>query len=254
MNYLLQANKWSLFLTQYGSLILTICVLTILGLPENYGWLILIGYLLLSWIGISAFYHRKISHGSFNTSKLIFYPGMLLGVLAGRGDPIGWALEHRRHHLYADTELDPHSGRHYSFKEISNPILMKYGDKINLYMVRDLLKDPFIKFINKYYNLILITMLGLCFILPILFYIWLIPMALTHIALNIFVYSSHRHGYTNYDLKDNSRNNWFISILFGGEGWENNHHYDEKNSMFKRNWYEFDPVGNFISLIRTKNV
>jgi stearoyl-CoA desaturase (delta-9 desaturase) len=79
-------------------------------------------------------------------------------------------------------------------------------------------------------------------------------MVLTHIALNIFVYASHRYGYKNYDLKDNSCNNWFISLLFGGEGWENNHHYDERNYSFKKHWYELDPVGIFISYIRLRNV
>src|SRR5690606_16037307 len=35
---------------------------------------------------------------------------------------------------------------------------------------------------------------------------------------------AHVIGYRSYNTEDDSRNNWFLSLLTLGEGWHNNHH------------------------------
>ncbi len=52
---------------------------------------------------------------------------------------------------------------------------------------------------------------------------------------------SHLFGYQNYTTGDDSRNNWFVSLLTGGEGWHNNHHADPASASVQHRWWELDP-------------
>jgi fatty-acid desaturase len=250
LNHLLQASKYSIALTQVLSVGIMVNVLLTYPITIEHLIMMILGYICLAWIGISMFNHRYLSHASFTTHKVFRYIGITLGALAGRGDPLAWSYVHRLHHMYADTIKDPHSSNHYTFMQIANPLAMNYADKIDFKIIRDLLRDKYLVFLSKYYNIMIFGMFMLCLFVPVMTYIWLIPMALTHIALILFVYYSHRVGYRNFDIPDNSRNNWLISAIFGGEGWENNHHNDERNPSFKVKPYEFDPVGALINTIR----
>ena len=52
---------------------------------------------------------------------------------------------------------------------------------------------------------------------------------------------SHLFGYRNYETNDHSRNNWFVAIITGGEGWHNNHHHDPASASVQHRWWELDP-------------
>ena len=39
---------------------------------------------------------------------------------------------------------------------------------------------------------------------------------------------------------DDSRNNWWVALLTGGEGWHNNHHAHPVSARHGSTWYEFD--------------
>ena len=41
--------------------------------------------------------------------------------------------------------------------------------------------------------------------------------------------------------KDESRNNWWVALLTGGEGWHNNHHAHPVSARHGLTWWEFDP-------------
>jgi stearoyl-CoA desaturase (delta-9 desaturase) len=41
---------------------------------------------------------------------------------------------------------------------------------------------------------------------------------------------------------DDSRNNWWLSIITMGEGWHNNHHAYQSSTRQGFRWYEFDPT------------
>jgi hypothetical protein len=45
---------------------------------------------------------------------------------------------------------------------------------------------------------------------------------------------SHLFGYRNHETADRSRNNWFVAIITGGEGWHNNHHDDPPSGLATR--------------------
>ncbi len=52
---------------------------------------------------------------------------------------------------------------------------------------------------------------------------------------------THMFGYRNYATTDESRNNWFVALITGGEGWHNNHHADQSAASVQHRWWEFDP-------------
>ena len=36
--------------------------------------------------------------------------------------------------------------------------------------------------------------------------------------------ATHMWGSRRFETRDDSRNNWWVALLTGGEGWHNNHH------------------------------
>ncbi len=74
---------------------------------------LLIGFI-IGWIGfgvgISTVLHRYVSHKSFEF-KNRFYKTIsyIIAFMSGMGDPIHWALIHRRHHRFADRDGDTQS-------------------------------------------------------------------------------------------------------------------------------------------------
>jgi stearoyl-CoA desaturase (delta-9 desaturase) len=65
-------------------------------------------------------------------------------------------------------------------------------------------------------------------------------------AVNSF---GHFFGYRNYDTNDESRNNWFVAIITGGEGWHNNHHGDPSSASVQHRWWEWDLNFYFIKCL-----
>jgi stearoyl-CoA desaturase (delta-9 desaturase) len=63
------------------------------------------------------------------------------------GDPITFSNIHRYHHRYTDTDLDPHTPVKGKFYALIGWLFDSSREKIPYSNVRDLLKDPFFKFI-----------------------------------------------------------------------------------------------------------
>ena len=47
-------------------------------------------------------------------------------------------------------------------------------------------------------------------------------------------------GSRRFNTRDDSRNNWWVALLTGGEGWHNNHHAHPVSARHGLAWYEFD--------------
>ena len=52
--------------------------------------------------------------------------------------------------------------------------------------------------------------------------------------------ATHLWGKRRFETKDDSRNNWWVALLTGGEGWHNNHHAHPVSARHGLAWYEFD--------------
>lgn len=213
--------------------------------------LMLVGYFLYSGCGVSIMMHRYWSHRSFEfkhhiLKKVFTY----LSILSGRGSPLGWVYVHRIHHAFSDTTKDPHDPNTIGWK-ILFPHLVKYGESIDKKIIKDLYNREHLN-INKYYSLYIICWSVFLLIIDIelFLFFYAIPLMLTFIGLSLFVMLTHMYGYENFKTRDNSKNNWFISLILWGEGWHNNHHHDPSRYTTKIKWWEIDLLGTVIRLIK----
>lgn len=222
----------------------------------DWGAVILFFFLswLTGWIGITLCYHRLLTHGSFKTYPWFRYVLTIIGTLAWQGGPITWVGNHRIHHKYSDEDGDPHSPTHgfswahvlwtlYKFPEGQNP--HQYA--------KDLLRDRGIAFIDRWFWVPQFALLVPIAVGGYLYGGWYSAIAWVVWGFGlrtVFVYHStwfvnsaaHTWGYQSYKTGDNSRNNWLIGIISGGEGWHNNHHGDQCCARHGRRWWELDPT------------
>jgi stearoyl-CoA desaturase (delta-9 desaturase) len=249
MKYL-AASAYSVSFMQLFGLLGSIIGLSLYSLDLSSILMIIIGYFLYSGIGISMMYHRYYTHRSFEfkhdwVRKLC----LSFAIFAGRGSPIGWVYVHRLHHAFSDTDKDPHDPIRYGWR-IFFPHLLHYGETVNKKIIKDLFNREHVD-INKYYNLFLLSWVVLLSLISfkVLFFFYCVPLLLSAIALDLFVYLSHSYGYRNHDTRDNSKNNWFISLILWGEGWHNNHHKNPASYTTQEKWYEFDMLKHVIRMV-----
>jgi len=208
-------------------------------------WLLLsvFGKYIFANLGLEIGYHRLLSHRSFTTSRTVENILTFLGVYGGFGPSLTWTANHRVHHKNSDREGDPHpaSETWKTFFWLNDKV------PVNPSVVRDLLRNPFHKFLRDWYFTIWYLTLIVAFIIDprIAIYLFAIPGAtglLSGAAINILC---HKFGYRNFETKDKSTNNWWVNLYatFGGSGWHNNHHANPGSYTTKVKWWEWDLDG-----------
>lgn len=70
---------------------------------------LLVGCYLVTGHGISAGYHRLLSHRAFQAARWVKLALATAGSLAFEGSVNSWVALHRRHHAFTDRDGDPHS-------------------------------------------------------------------------------------------------------------------------------------------------
>jgi stearoyl-CoA desaturase (delta-9 desaturase) len=199
-------------------------------------------------VGITVTYHRLVTHKAFKAPKWFYYLGSLVGAYGLQGSPIGWASVHIAHHKYSDRVGDPHSPHVLGVLKVI--FLPMYSG--NQRMVRRLVKDKFQKYLHRYYlHLHAIIILSLLVVNPRWLIVgYLVPAGLVATAGTIFNLLNHSIGYRNFNTPDRSTCNPITAILFGGEGWHNNHHRYPGAASFSQKWWEFDIGYQLVKLIR----
>jgi stearoyl-CoA desaturase (delta-9 desaturase) len=208
-------------------------------------------YFLYSGVGVSMMMHRYWSHHSFEfKSEFLKWICTWFALMSGRGSIIGWVHVHREHHKYSDTEKDPHAPKYAKWR-IYFPHMLNYGETINKFLIRDLI-NPIQLWINKYYMILVLAWVILLTLIDpwLLYFGWILPVALTQLILNSFIYFGHSVGYTNYDSTNDSKNLWPFGLLFWGEGWHNNHHKYPGRWSNQHKWWEIDPIAWVIRIIK----
>ena len=203
---------------------------------------------LLGSIGICLGYHRMLTHRSFQLPKPLEYAITVIGALALQGGPIFWVSGHRRHHLYTeDVEKDPYSARrgfwwsHMVWLFYKRPQFFEYESYRSF--APDLDKDPFYRWIDRYYLLLQIPLGILLYLLggwP--FVIWGVFVRAVVLWHSTWLINSATHmaGYRTHQVDDNSGNLWWAAILTYGEGWHNNHHAYPNVAKAGWKWWEID--------------
>ncbi|XP_017753411.1 PREDICTED: stearoyl-CoA desaturase 5-like [Eufriesea mexicana] len=201
-------------------------------------WIWTVAYGLVAGLGVTAGAHRLWAHRSYSAKTPLRIFLAYLYCMMGQTHFYKWIRDHRTHHRYTETNADPHDAtRGFFFSHIGwlmvkrHPAVKEYGSKIDM---SDISADPVIKFFDKYYEVIMVS---LCFVLPILLpvFVWGETLFISvHAALIRYVCSlhatfivnsfAHMWGNRPYNRRGKPRENPVVSFFTLGEGWHNYHH------------------------------
>jgi len=212
---------------------------------------------LVRMFGITAGFHRYFSHRTFKTSRVFQFVLAWLGTSSAQKGPLWWAAHHRHHHKYSDTEKDVHSParRGFWWSHVGWILSNRFKDT-NRKLVKDLLKFPELRFLNNYHLVPPIVLAAATFGFGELldyYYPWLGTSGFQMLVYGFIVSTvllyhgtftvnslAHVFGKRRFETNDDSRNNWFISLITLGEGWHNNHHRFPSSERQGFYWWEFD--------------
>lgn len=219
-------------------------------------------YFLTFFFGVGMGLHRLVAHEAAQIPKIIFYPSVFLGSLANVGTPINWFLGHNLHHKFADKAEDPILPTLKGF----NHVLGAYSDgdqkemtKILLLGARSpILNDRFLRSLNDHFYYYLLGTYFILFVvggLPLLF-MFIIGSLAALVATSFLTFWSHhpRLGFKRTMLPNHSVNMPGLFWLFFGEEIHNNHHAKPKSPTNSVVWWEIDPIGLFILLVKKQRV
>lgn len=228
-------------------------------------FLFLIIHWYLSLFAQTFFLHRYGAHKMFTMSKgweRFFY--LFTWIVQGSSflNPRAYAIMHRMHHAYSDTDKDPHSP--HFFKEVFS-MMWRTKNIYNGYTVGNIQPEPnFDKnvpqwpLLDKHAEGYPVRLFFAAFY--ILFYIlfatqwWMFLFLPIHFLMGpiqgaIVNWAGHKYGYVNFENGDHSKNTLIIDFLMLGELFQNNHHYRASSSNFAARWWEFDPVYPVIKVL-----
>jgi len=218
------------------------------------------------------FQHRYASHRMFTMSKSwerIIY--LLAYVFEGASflNPRAYALMHREHHAYSDTEKDPHSPHFFTdIFQLMKSTIITFRDHLNR------TKDPEARFQGNYPEWPLIDRIGSSIASRLLFgaaytwfYIafipagseWMYALLPIHYLMGplhgaIVNWCGHKYGYSNFDNNDQSKNTTPFDLLMLGELFQNNHHRYPNSANFGKKWFEVDPVYPVMKLMHMAGI
>ena len=218
--------------------------------------IIFIAHWYLSLFVQTFFLHRYSSHSMFKMHPVVEKVFFLLTWIAQGSSflhPAAYALMHREHHKFSDTEKDPHSPVSFNnWIKFMNETRKEYGSFINIvnegkYSDKSLPRWPLIEKIgDTYTSRICFAMIYIYIYLLFAPTYWLLLLVPIHILMGpihgfIVNWFGHKHGYRNFKkLHDNSKNTLFIDFLMMGELYQNNHHRFPTKTNFAFRWFEFD--------------
>ena len=222
--------------------------------------------------GVTVGFHRLLTHRSFKTSRLLRAAFAALGSAAAEGPVIDWVATHRKHHAFSDVEGDPHSphvgqgsGWTGAIKGFMHAHIgwvfsdMEVADE--RHYAKDLLADPWIRFVDR--TFVLWVVLGLAFAfglgvaltgsviggLTALLWGGAARIFLLHHATFSINSVCHFFGRRAYDTGDESRNVPWLAIPTWGEAWHNNHHAFPTSYRHGLRRWQIDPSAGIIRLM-----
>lgn len=224
----------------------------------------------------SFFLHRYCAHRMYTMSKgweRFFYLCTFIFQGSSFLSTRGYAILHREHHAYSDTEQDPHSPHIYpSVWSMMEHTKNRYRGILTGTI------EPEARFEGGYPTWPALDNLsnrwsvrigfGLAYTVfyfafaPHWGWLALLPihflMGPVHGA--IVNWAGHKYGYRNFDMKDKSRNTLLFDFVCAGELFQNNHHRHPASPDFAARWFEIDPtywvmcVLNWVGVIKMPKV
>ena len=227
----------------------------------------------LSLFSQTFFLHRYSAHKMFEMSPFwerFFYIFTWITQGSSFLSPRAYAILHRMHHAYSDTDKDPHSPHHaenifqmmWKTRVIYNALL-KHKQKVEPRFERNY---PYWLTMEKIGDSAFSRWAWLIIYTGI--YVWAYQTWHFHWAFFLLLpihylmgpvhgaivnWFGHKLGYSNFDNNDESKNSLPFDFLMLGELFQNNHHMFPMSNNFAKRWWEFDPtypIMRFLMLVR----
>lgn len=205
-------------------------------------------YYFATSLSITVGYHRHFAHQTFKTNRVIRFLLLFFGAASYEQSAIKWASQHRQHHQFTDTELDPHNSKK-GFWYCHIGWIIFYKHVFNRENVRDLINVPLIKHQHEFYNLwafvsgALIPMLvGFYIERPLGVFLVSICLRMFLVMNTAFLINSYAHmiGQPNYNKNESARDHWLGGIITHGEGYHSFHHKFPNDYRNGHLWHHFD--------------
>jgi stearoyl-CoA desaturase (Delta-9 desaturase) len=208
--------------------------------------------------------HRYAAHGAFSMSRFwerFFYLLAYFTQGSSYFSPRVYAIMHRMHHAYTDTEMDPHSPKYdtsvlkmmWRTRMVSNGIFRK-TQEVEPRFLKNLPDWPMLDKIGHSLGSRLgwIVFYVLCYVqfAPSPWWFLLLPIHILMVPIQgmIINWYAHKYGSVNFKLKNTSTNLFKIDLLMMGEAYHNNHHKSPSATNFGVRWHEMDPAYLIIRL------
>jgi stearoyl-CoA desaturase (delta-9 desaturase) len=234
---------------------------------------IMIGFYVVTCLGVTLGYHRMFTHRAFESSRAFKAFIAVLGSMAVEGSVITWVADHRKHHAFTDIDGDPHSphlagpGFFGAVKGLFHAhigwLFETVGQADRQRFAPDLVKDRALQVIDKLFFLWVTLTFAIPFALG-----WIIGgdleaglwallwggvvrvFLLHHVTWSINSVC-HFFGRKRFNIEDESRNVFWLAPLSMGEAWHHNHHAFPTSAFHGLRPLErlADPTGLVIALL-----
>ncbi len=246
----------------------------IAAVPLAWGWgltvvdiVLAVTVYLVAGFGVTAGFHRYLTHGAFKSRRWLRITLAVAGSLAVQGSPTQWVANHRRHHAFSDREGDPHSPWRYGTGV--GALLKGLGYAHVGWMLRrelsnrsrfapDLVADRDMQLVGRLFGPLVVLSLGgpalvgglvtgtWAGALTAFFWAGIVRMALLHHVTWSVNSVCHVFGERPFASKDKATNFWPLAILSFGESWHNSHHADPTGARHGVLRGQIDPSARLI--------
>jgi len=209
----------------------------------------IVGMFVLEHVGHNVGLHRYFTHNAFKTSRFWHIFLCFFSCLVCSGSPFSYTVAHRAHHLYTDTDKDPHHAGIGFFRVMLYQWDLKH---IPIHATKGL-SERWIQAAHQNYVFIV---LGFFAFLVAIDYRYALAYSLSVMAVmfgeawvNFLNHTnSNPFAYRNFDTPDKSSNDLIAGYFFGE--WHNNHHKYPSRYNEQVRWWEVDIPAIFIKAIK----
>ena len=220
----------------------------------------------LSLFSQTFFQHRYAAHCAFSMTRgweRVFFIFAYITQGSSYMSPRVYAIMHRIHHAFTDTEHDPHSPSY--DKNLFTMMWRTSLTYVDIMYGRLKVEERFTKnvpdwrWFDRWGNTWASRIMWSAFYVA--FYLYFAPSAWWYILIPIHIamgpihgvvinWFAHKYGNVNFETDNTSRNLFKIDLLMLGEGYHNNHHKFPSRTNFAARKGEFDPCYPVIAVLK----